>query len=333
MGFSRGLPGSERDLIERALGIAERDGLTFWRIRALRELGQLDFHDTGRVDRLAEARGLALGAGAVSTAASIDLTMSMLLMNQFRCDDAIEAARRCADASRRFQLGILGWGLLIQAAANAWKGRRPEMERILAELSPLADGDPSLAACVWGDCRGFLAMFEEDRSRALADLDRAVAVSPRFITNDAPYRGLWALVRTAEDADGDAAREEVRATAGTVAWWVRAMLTYADAVALSRRGQLVEAERTASDADLEVSRQVRVTGSVTSGGGSSRKRRSATGGEIHRRGSSSQRRSTSRLATTASASPAAASFGRRASVSGVAGAASRWSRRRCGRSA
>jgi DNA-binding CsgD family transcriptional regulator len=68
----------------------------------------------------------------------------------------------------------------------------------------------------------------------------------------APSRGLWALLRTLADLDGDAARAEVGASGLTVYWIIRGFVGHADAVALGRQGDRAGADAAfaAADADL-----------------------------------------------------------------------------------
>jgi hypothetical protein len=59
-----------------ALALAEQQGLSLWRIRALHELGTIDLLGGGPLDRLAQAREAALNAGALATAATVSLQMA-----------------------------------------------------------------------------------------------------------------------------------------------------------------------------------------------------------------------------------------------------------------
>src|SRR4051794_6478066 len=60
----RSLPAA-RAAFERGVAIAEANGLVFWHLRALHELGTVDMFEKGELDWLFEARSLALNAGAL----------------------------------------------------------------------------------------------------------------------------------------------------------------------------------------------------------------------------------------------------------------------------
>lgn len=113
----------QRDLeaAERAFGraadLAGAHGLRLWRLRALHELGTIDQLRTESVDRLEQARELAEAQGALALTATLDLQIAAGLNKQFRADEALAAARRSADASRRFHLATLPMALIFEATA------------------------------------------------------------------------------------------------------------------------------------------------------------------------------------------------------------------------
>jgi len=93
-----------------------------------------------------------------------------------------------------------------------------------------------------------VALLDDDRGRLAECLDRAIGFmrsSPT--TAPAPTYGLWALVRTLDDRDGEQARAEARPSG--VNWENRALLGYADAVDAGRRGRPAEAEQFLAAAD------------------------------------------------------------------------------------
>jgi class 3 adenylate cyclase/tetratricopeptide (TPR) repeat protein len=241
---------------ERARGIAEEHGLRLWEIRALHELGTVEMLRGGRVTRFLEARELAYQAGALSTAATIDLQLAGLLAMRFEPERAIEHASRCIDAARRFRFGLLlAMGLAYLAAAHAVAGRRGEMEAALEEAVALAGEHPDVQTVAWGKCRGLLSLLEEDRSRALAEFDMAMeAARSSPLTPPDPFRGLWALLRTLEYPAEAAAREEIRASGVAGSGVISALLGYAEAVALGRRDRHVEAEQAFEAAEAEMGR-------------------------------------------------------------------------------
>src|ERR687897_571738 len=68
------LDAAERSFTQ-AVELAERAGLTVWRLRALHELGTIDMLRTGDPERLTAARELATEAGALATGALIDIQL------------------------------------------------------------------------------------------------------------------------------------------------------------------------------------------------------------------------------------------------------------------
>ncbi len=114
----RDLEAAER-AFARAADLAGAHGLPLWRLRALHELGTIDQLRTESVDRLEQARELAVAQGALALTATLDLQIAAGLNKQFRADEALAAARRSADASRRFRLATLPMALIFQATAHA----------------------------------------------------------------------------------------------------------------------------------------------------------------------------------------------------------------------
>lgn len=220
-----------------ALRIAEDHGLPHWRVRALHELGSLDMLDTFRLDRLAEARHAAYREGAFAVAAFVELNLAAVLVQRMELDDALAATRRGEDVARRFALGLaLPMALVSQGCVHAVAPRREAAEEAVAQALALAGDDPNISAGAWGQVRAELSLVVEDRARALEELDVAMGYVRQPGTGLWPFRGMWALLCTLEDRDGDAARAELRDSPGMVARINRAYVTYADAVAVGRRG-------------------------------------------------------------------------------------------------
>ena len=97
-----------------------------------------------------------------------------------------------------------------------------------------------------------VALLDDDRDRLAECLDRAIEFLRRSPTTaPAPTYGLWALVRTLDDREGEQARAEARQSG--VNWENRALLGYADAVDAGRRGRPAEAEQLLAAADAAMS--------------------------------------------------------------------------------
>jgi tetratricopeptide (TPR) repeat protein len=137
----------------RSLAVATAHGLELWRLRALHELGTLDQLRTEDVERLRQARELAVELGSLALVATLDLQIAAGLTKQFRADDGLTAARQSAEASRRLMLATLPMALVHQAAAYAQRGEVPQMEACLAEAVTLAPDDLDVQGSAWGHCR------------------------------------------------------------------------------------------------------------------------------------------------------------------------------------
>jgi DNA-binding CsgD family transcriptional regulator len=138
--------------------------------------------------------------------------------------------------------------LFFQAAAHAHRRNTPAMERCVADARRLAPDDLDVNAGIWGAVHAHVALLDDDRARLAECLDRAIEFmrsSPT--TAPAPTYGLWALVRTLDDREGEQARAEARPSG--VNWENCALLGYADAVDAGRRGRPAEAEQLLVDAD------------------------------------------------------------------------------------
>jgi ATP/maltotriose-dependent transcriptional regulator MalT len=146
--------------------VASAHGLQLWHARALHELGTIDQLRTESVDRLQQARELAVAQGALALTATLDLQIAAGLNKQFRADEALEAARRSADASRRFHLGVLPMALIFQATAHAIRGEREAMEARIADAVSLAPADQDVLGCAWGHCRATFCLLAGDLDEA-----------------------------------------------------------------------------------------------------------------------------------------------------------------------
>ena len=256
----RDLEAAER-AFARAADLAGAHGLRLWRLRALHELGTIDQLRTESVDRLEQARELAVAQGALALVATLDLQIAAGLNKQFRADEALAAARRSADASRRFHLATLPMALIFQATAHAIRGEEDPMEDRIAEAVALAPGDQDVTGCAWGHCRATFCLLAADLGAAHARMTTGAGLllsSPATIAP--PFLGLWPLLgalldrNAAGDAAGDAASAaaRVRAAHGTRHLVVAALLGYTDAVSAGRQGRTADAEAAFAAADRQM---------------------------------------------------------------------------------
>jgi hypothetical protein len=238
----------------RGLDIATAHGLTLWRLRALHELGTIDQLRTETVVRLQQTRELAVEVGALALVATLDLQIAAGLLKQFRPDEGLVAARRSAEASRRFRLATLPMALLLEATAHAQRSEVEEREARLAEALALAPDDPDVQGCAWGHCRATSSLLVEDRTRALAEMTAGARLLQRSPATVAPpFLGLRVLL-LAVDGDDSArsAAEHVRGSGATRHRIVASLLGYTEAVVLGRAGRTAEAGAVFAAADAEM---------------------------------------------------------------------------------
>ena len=248
----RDLEAAER-AFARAADTAAAHGLQLWRLRALHELGTIDQLRTESVDRLEQARELAVAQGALALTATLDLQIAAGLNKQFRADEAMAAARRSADASRRFHLATLPMALIFQATAHAIRGEEGPMEDTIAEAMALAPDDQDVLGCAWGHCRATFWLLAADLGAAHARMTTGAGLllsSPATIAP--PFLGLWPLLGALLGRDAADAAARVRAAHGTRHLVVAALLGYANAVQAGRQGRTDQAETAFAAADRQM---------------------------------------------------------------------------------
>jgi DNA-binding CsgD family transcriptional regulator len=239
----------------RGLAVATAHGLGLWRLRALHELGTVDQLRTESVERLRQARELAVEVGAPALVATLDLQIAAGLIKQFRPDDGLAAARSSAEASRRLHLVTLPMALVYQAAAHAQLGQEEEMEACLAEALALVPDDLDVHGSAWGHCRATSSLLAEDRKQALTEMTTGARLLQRSPATVAPpFLGLRVLLLAVDgdDATARAEAERVRGSGATRHQIVASLLGYADAVLLGRAGQGAEATAAFAAADGEM---------------------------------------------------------------------------------
>jgi DNA-binding CsgD family transcriptional regulator len=234
--------GAARDAFLAAERLAIDHDLPLQRVSVLHELGTVDLLLDGSTIRLERARALALDAGALGLAATVEVQMAASLLHG-DADAALVHAERSAEHARRLRMDQLrATALFFQAAAHAHHRNTEAMERCVADARQLAPDDLDVNAGIWGAVYAHVALLDDDRARLAECLDRAIEFMRRSPTTaPAPTYGLWALVRTLDDREGGQARAEARPSG--VNWENRALLGYADAVDAGRRGRPAEAEQ------------------------------------------------------------------------------------------
>ena len=229
-------------LFRQAADLAERHGLTTWRLRALQELALTEATlDGGHVHEL---RRVAADAGAHVTVAQMDLVLADMALDAFERDTCREAAQRCVDASRRYGLASLPVALLWLAGACALDGRGTEMEAVLAEAATAAPGDPRVEADAWGRVRATYHALREDRDALRQALERSMEFTRVAPEMESVYPGQywWAVLRALSDDDlGLPARAEIAQSRLIRTGFGDAPLALVDAVVLGRQGRGADA--------------------------------------------------------------------------------------------
>jgi DNA-binding CsgD family transcriptional regulator len=248
---------SDADAARSAFAAAERlaatHDLPLERVAALHELGTIDLLVAGSTAALERAYVLAVEAGALGLAAVLDIQISAGLLHH-DTTAALLHAERAAEYARRLQMHtLLATALFFTAHAYAHTRETEHMREAVAAARAIAPDDLDVNAGIWGAVYAQVALIDDDRADLADNLDRAMDfMRASATTTPAPIRGLWALVRTLDDRDGESAREEARPS--SVNWENRALLAYADAVVAGRRGEVAEADRQFGSADAAMSK-------------------------------------------------------------------------------
>jgi DNA-binding CsgD family transcriptional regulator len=247
----RDLAAAERAFAD-ALELAQANALTLARIRALHELGTIELLAGGPVDRLIDARGAALAAGALSTAAIVGLQVAAWHLNRLDLEATVDTARTFSAEARRLRMPLVeALGSVLEACAHAQRGSRKEMEEALARALGLAGHVPEVRGAAALQARATYWLVREDRGRAVAALDEGMA-ELRATLATTPFRGMWVLLHAIDDRDGQVAVDEVAASGHTVYWPIRGWVGHAQAVLHGRAGARSAAmvAFTAADATL-----------------------------------------------------------------------------------
>ena len=195
----------------QALDVATDAGLRLWRVRAMQELGTIDMFHSLAPDRLVAARQMAVEAGALATAAVIDLQLAALHEERGDVAEALDAARECEHASRRWRLSTLPMSLAVQAFVHAQLADRPAAEAAIDAALATGDDRPHIEARAAGNVRAVLHILSGDLHAAAEAADAAMASLRAHPGATHTFPGLWALLRTILDDGGEAALREVTA--------------------------------------------------------------------------------------------------------------------------
>ncbi|MER6606462.1 AAA family ATPase [Streptomyces sp. NPDC000927] len=232
--------------LERMLSVAEQHTLPVWRVEALVRLGANTFMRTGDPARLETARTAAESLGALVPTQTVDGLLAMNAVMRGEWDGAQEIIERSVAASARIRnLGAHRYLLLASATLAAHRGRRRDLDRALVRFRRAGGEESLLVPLQLGLCRAFAALLEEDRGRALADLDASLAWEsehPSFFYLSGRH-GLRPLLRTIEGLDGRTELAAALGSPGADLAWNQLFLRLADAVLRGREGDTERAAR------------------------------------------------------------------------------------------
>jgi DNA-binding CsgD family transcriptional regulator/tetratricopeptide (TPR) repeat protein len=220
---------------EAAYEYASRHDLPVFRIKSLLELGTIEMFERLGTGRLDQARRDALAAGALSTAAMVDLQLAAIYSCRGQAALTVATAARCEAVSRRFGLASLPMSLALQGVAHGLSGNRAAMEEAAAAARATGGDRDTVEMITLGNGVALYHLGEGQVHESLAALDEAMQVLRAAGGGAHPFPGRWALLRTVVDDGGEAARDECRSLPFDTAM-SRATLRAADAVAAGRVG-------------------------------------------------------------------------------------------------
>ncbi|MER6350198.1 AAA family ATPase [Streptomyces sp. NPDC001595] len=240
--------------LARMLAVAEKHRLAVSRAEALVRLGTNAFMRTGEATQLETARAAAHELGSLALLQTVDGLLAMQSVLGGRWDRAREIVERSVEASARLQnLSAHRYLLLVDATLAAHQGRAREQERALARFRRAGGEESMLVPLQRGLCQAVGALMAEDRVRAAAELDAALAWErrhPSFFYLSGRY-GLRPLLRILDKGPADHGREayqEALASPGGQLAWNRMFLGMADAVLRGRAGDADGARRAVAQA-------------------------------------------------------------------------------------
>ena len=230
------------------LAAAQQTGSAMAVARTTHELASLDVLFAGSTAAMERARDLAADAGGLALTAVADLQLGILHWLHFDLDSGRAALERAQDAAVRHDLGLLELAAAaLLGSIDAVRGRRHDALARFEQYQ--ARMDDEIEATARGHSQAVAALAWEDRATALAELDQAKKLAPRYSdVARAPHCGLRVLL-LAVDGDpvaADTARELWADPA--VVGPPRALTNLALAVLAGRAGQAETAGRQADAA-------------------------------------------------------------------------------------
>ncbi|WP_369132088.1 AAA family ATPase [Modestobacter sp. I12A-02662] len=234
-------PPAARAAFSRAGQVAEEHRLVPQLVTALLGLGTVELLEGEVSQALPRARELAAAAGLLGQASAADVILFDSVVVERGPRAVEEPARVLLDRGTRLRMPeVQAASAFGVALARAASGDPAGMEAALARLpfsaawpdaDPLVAGVRALPLLLAHDLAGANAVLDVGLTRLVGH--RVAAPLHQF--------GLWALLRTAVDDRGAAARDVLRELPAVLRPANRGALHYADAVAAGRRGRPDEA--------------------------------------------------------------------------------------------
>jgi hypothetical protein len=172
-----------------ALDVAERHRLPLHRVRTLAELGTLDMLGPARLERLQQARELAVQTGQLWTAAILDRQLMACHNLRMEHPETLVVARRGIELAESLRLPVLAAGnLLCVARAQGHLGQVAEMHATLDAAEPRLRDELEQLALLPG-IRATPALVEHDLPTLLAALQECQRMlRGTGVSSPSPYR-------------------------------------------------------------------------------------------------------------------------------------------------
>jgi len=231
--------GAARAAFERAFVVSSQHDLPVRRIQAMHELGTIEMLEGVGPGRLFEARRLAVDAGAVSTAAVLDLQLANAVSLSTDLDQALRAAERSERAAGRLKMRrVEAMAVGAQACIAATRNDLRAAESLAQRAERIGFGDKSVLATTWGDARVTAAIVSNNLRAALeASVTGVEHARQEPLSAPALAWGYWALLEAVAGTGGYAALRQAEEAGSEVAYWNRGCLAYAEAVLRGSDGQ------------------------------------------------------------------------------------------------
>lgn len=245
-------PARAREFFERGLARADGAALPHWRLRALQEVGTIDMFDRLGVERLLEAGRLADQAGAVTTAASLDLQLAACFTARWELDSCDEHARSALARAERFRLDVVKAKALALLSGSASMRADAEATDRLARLARAAAPEDRWLEGFSLLNRGMARLMAGDIDQAMGPFAEGMAVINRVPHGDpAAARVVWPLLLAHLGDRRAAVAIEESHRLGIAAFHLnRGILAYAEAVVAGAAGEPQRAARIAAEADV-----------------------------------------------------------------------------------